>query len=256
MYPDNIPDLPSHRGQCILTDLHDAVAMATDAMDGILFYSTLRDNIVYSIKLRSNERPVKVIGGTGEVNGIAVDWLDKLLYWTDSRLNHIAISKYDGRQRKILLSDSVVQPGYIIVDPHARFIFWTYLGSSVEIERAALDGSNRMVIVRDVLEVDALTVDFDSQVLYFAEKGTGIRVIDYMGSTDRLVFQKSGSMITGMDLYKDYLMWTERAPSNELLAMNRVNGEYVGQHSMDELMQSAYGVSMYANSRQKDGQSS
>ena len=38
--------------------------------------------------------------------------------------------------------------------------------------------------------------------LYFAEKGTGIRAVDYMGSTDRLVFKKHGSMITGMDLYK------------------------------------------------------
>ena len=49
-------------------------------------------------------------------------------------------------------------------------------------------------------------------------------------------------------------MWTERAPSNELIAINRFNGEHVGQHSLDGLLESAYGVSMYANSRQKDGQ--
>ena len=52
--------------------------------------------------------------------GIAVDWLDKLLYWTDSRLNHIAVSRYDGKYRTILLRHNIIQPGSIAIDPHKR----------------------------------------------------------------------------------------------------------------------------------------
>lgn len=43
-------------------------------------------------------------------------------------------------------------------------MFWTYLRSSAEIERASLDGGNRVVIVIGVLEPSGLTVDFDKQL--------------------------------------------------------------------------------------------
>ncbi|XP_038067564.1 low-density lipoprotein receptor-related protein 4-like [Patiria miniata] len=264
MYPDNLPDVPlaspgASPGQCILRHLPEAASLAVDVREGRLFYGTLgEDGTVYSVRLRSNENAVAVAGGTGRVRGIAVDWLSKLLYWTDSLLNHITVASYDGRHRKILLRDDMDQPGGIAVDPNERFIFWTYLGSgAVQVERAGLDGSNRLVILREVMEPRGITLDYETKKLYLAERATGtILAVDYTGRGRRKVFEKRDAMFTGLELYKDYLFWTEWSPTNELHAVNRLTGKHVRQLPLDGVTESAYGVAMYAESRQPHGQSS
>ncbi|XP_022109029.1 low-density lipoprotein receptor-related protein 4-like [Acanthaster planci] len=263
MYPDNVADMPlsgaggTGPGQCILRDLPEATAMTTDVQDSRLFYSLLGEGgTLYSVRLRNNENVVTVVGGTGAVHGMAVDWLAKLLYWTDSLLNHIAMATYDGRHRKILLRDDMDQPGSIALDPHERFIFWTYLTSGAsQLERAGLDGSSRIVILREVMEPRGIALDYNSKRLYLAERGTGtIRTFDYSGRDWRTVYAKREAMFTGLALYKDYLFWTQWNPA-ELHAVNRKTGKLERKLPLSGVAESPYGVAMYAESRQPLGQS-
>jgi hypothetical protein len=54
----------------------------------------------------------------GSSYGIAVDWIYDLLYWTDSRYDHIQVSRLDGTGRRtIVKDDSLDAPRAIVVDP-------------------------------------------------------------------------------------------------------------------------------------------
>ena len=54
----------------------------------------------------------------GNSYGIAVDWIYDLLYWTDSRYDHIQVSRLDGTDRRtIVKEDSLDEPKAIVVDP-------------------------------------------------------------------------------------------------------------------------------------------
>jgi len=54
----------------------------------------------------------------GILNGLAIDWIYDLLYWTDTGYDHIQVSRLDGTDRRtIVKDDSLDQPRAIVVDP-------------------------------------------------------------------------------------------------------------------------------------------
>lgn len=53
----------------------------------------------------------------GSPEGVAVDWISKNLYWTDSGFDRIEVSRLDGTNHKTLFSDGLVNPRGIAVDP-------------------------------------------------------------------------------------------------------------------------------------------
>ncbi len=48
--------------------------------------------------------------------GLAIDWLSRNMYWTDSGMDRIEVSKLDGKQRKVLFDTDLVNPRAIVVD--------------------------------------------------------------------------------------------------------------------------------------------
>ena len=50
-------------------------------------------------------------------SGVAVDWMGRNIYWTDSWHDVIEVAKLDGSERKVLISSGLVDPRAIIVDP-------------------------------------------------------------------------------------------------------------------------------------------
>ena len=54
-----------------------------------------------------------------EPNGIAIDWIAKNLYWTDTGTDRIEVSRLNGSSRKVLISDGLDEPRAICLDPEA-----------------------------------------------------------------------------------------------------------------------------------------
>jgi len=50
-------------------------------------------------------------------DGVAVDWVARNIYWTDTGTDHIEVARLNGSYRKVLISEALLEPRAIVVDP-------------------------------------------------------------------------------------------------------------------------------------------
>lgn len=50
-------------------------------------------------------------------DGLAVDWVARNLYWTDTGTDRIEVSRLNGSSRRVLISENLDEPRAIVLDP-------------------------------------------------------------------------------------------------------------------------------------------
>ena len=50
-------------------------------------------------------------------DGVAVDWVARNLYWTDTGTDRIEVSRLNGTSRRVLISEDLDEPRAIALDP-------------------------------------------------------------------------------------------------------------------------------------------
>lgn len=55
--------------------------------------------------------------GLKTTDGLAVDWVARNMYWTDTGRNTIEVARLDGTSRKVLVNNSLDEPRAIAVFP-------------------------------------------------------------------------------------------------------------------------------------------
>lgn len=69
--------------------------------------------------------------GLKTTDGLAVDWVARNMYWTDTGRNTIEVARLDGTARKVLVNNSLDEPRAIAVFPSkgcvgvSIFPWWT-----------------------------------------------------------------------------------------------------------------------------------
>lgn len=91
----------------------------------------------------------------------------------------------------MLINTNISQPRGLAVDPRsgARYMFWTDWGVHPRIERADMDGSNRIVLVETkIYWPNTLALDLPTKRVYFGDsKLDFIDFVNYDGSNRRHV---------------------------------------------------------------------
>ncbi|XP_071510754.1 uncharacterized protein [Diadema antillarum] len=259
-YPVNFPNMRIGSGtnfnvSCFLSGQQHVVAMAVDLEEGFVFFSDVRSKGLSKGTLRQGAPVRAITGGIKSVEGVAVDWSTKHVYWTDNPRGTIEVSKYDGSHRTTLLQDDVTKPRSIAIDPERKLMFWTEFGPPAQIERAGLDGSDRVVLLSSLIGLPlfrpgGLAIDYDKQRLYYGDLLMGtISSMDYNGNNRRQILRKPGAIFFDIALYKDFVLWTELGRGNGIYAANRETGETVQNYLKRD--EAVFGITTYANSRQK-----
>ncbi|PAV56600.1 hypothetical protein WR25_00279 [Diploscapter pachys] len=117
------------------------------------------------------------------VDGIAIDWLGRNIYYTDRTKDSIAMCTLDGSfQRIVLKGDPLKDPRAIVVDPASGLLFWTDWGTSAHIGSMRMDGANVKVLLQDrtIKWPNALALDAPARRIYW---GDAYR--DYIGLREK-----------------------------------------------------------------------
>ncbi|XP_064614875.1 low-density lipoprotein receptor-related protein 6-like isoform X2 [Liolophura sinensis] len=221
-YPANLPDMSLTNvtldKQCFITDGNGFMALAFNVYENMLFISENGTQKIYRAHFKDGATKEVIVGGVGAVQGMAVDWVANNLYWTDSVLKHIMVSRLDGSYQKILLNTPPQQPLGIAVHPYRRQLFWTLVGSDPMIETSFLDGSSRQLvnIKKERLGMpNHLTIDFKFDRLYWSDSTLdNIRYLDLDTGSVIKVISVPDSHIFGISVFQDYIFWTDRDERN------------------------------------------
>ncbi len=55
-------------------------------------------------------------------DGLAIDWIARNLYWTDTGTDRIEVARLNGTSRKVLVSENLDEPRAIVLDPMGGYV--------------------------------------------------------------------------------------------------------------------------------------
>ncbi|OQV21780.1 Prolow-density lipoprotein receptor-related protein 1 [Hypsibius exemplaris] len=235
--PDIQPILvPSLRNTIAIDFLYDAgengrqLIFWSDVVDDKIYSGSLVDAAVFDVKqVVENSLPT--------AEGIAVDWIGRNLYWVESTLDQIEVSRVDGQHRCTVIAGNMTNPRAIVVDPQEGMLFWTDWDPDYpRIESASMAGEDRRVLV-NISAVqggkwpNGLAIDFEAQPhrLYWIDAySDAIHCCTVHGLDIREVV-RGGDFIQhpfAVALFGSHVYWTDWR-TNSVHKANKWNGSDV-----------------------------
>ena len=99
----------------VVQDIGKVIVVAMDVEDNYIYWSDFGGGTIKRMDLQTNIKE-NVTKGVGKVGGIAIDWISKDIFWTDTTNNRIEMAKVDGSDRNILFDRDIDKPRGIAVD--------------------------------------------------------------------------------------------------------------------------------------------
>ncbi|XP_053549423.1 low-density lipoprotein receptor-related protein 8 isoform X2 [Bombina bombina] len=162
--------------------------------------------------------------------GLALDWVHKNIYWTDSGNKTISVATADGCKRKTLFNSGLAEPRAIAVDPTYGFMFWSDWGDPAKIEKAGLNGADRQVLVADNIEwPNGIALDVLSRRLYWVDsKLHSLSSVDFNGFNRKTLITSEDKLSHpfGLAVFEDKVFWTD-LENEAIFSANRLNGHEI-----------------------------
>uniref|UniRef100_A0A3Q0SFY4 Nidogen 1 n=1 Tax=Amphilophus citrinellus TaxID=61819 RepID=A0A3Q0SFY4_AMPCI len=153
------------------------IAVAYDCLDKMVYWTDITGPAISKANLSGGDIIPVYLCSCSELQspeGIAIDHVARLLFWTDSMRDTIEVSKLDGSHRSVLFDTDLINPRPIITNPSYGRLYWAdWNRDGPKIEMSNMDGTERIVLVKDNLALpNGLTFDYENQQLCWADAGT------------------------------------------------------------------------------------
>ena len=160
-----------------------SVCFVFDFNDNYIIWHDMNERRLYIASLDENRRPIErnefwikyklpqphhhrtprtalnrnqhyiLLENVSNVEGMALDYVHDLVYWTDTENNRIEfLDVRNPLKRKTLIDTDLDEPKGIVVDVERSFILFTDWGNKPKIEFIRQDGSGRRIIYEKNLE--------------------------------------------------------------------------------------------------------
>ncbi|XP_014246217.1 very low-density lipoprotein receptor-like [Cimex lectularius] len=236
-----------------------AISLDYDFDEKLIFWNDNKEKKIYKSAVDYKSicsKKVVLSKNLTSVDGIAIDWIYKHIYWTDNEKNTVELANYDGSMRKTIIKDDLDEPRALAVHPNEGLLFWSDWGKHSCIERSWLDGSHRKKIIKYGVEwPNGLTLDFVKRKLYWVDgKMNSISSSNYDGS-DQTMIIRSYEILKhpfSISVFEDFMYWTD-LETNSAFKANKFNGKNVTT-VLKEMHQPATVVQLWHPSRQRAGE--
>ncbi|KAM7388138.1 hypothetical protein PAMP_024337 [Pampus punctatissimus] len=219
----------------VVPTLKNAVALDVDVSINKMFWCDLYHRKIYSAyinKASDASQQVTLIDSLHSPEGLAVDWVHKNIYWTDSGNKSISVATGDGRKRKVLIATELSEPRAIAVDPHQGFMYWSDWGGQAKIEKAGMNGVDRQVLVSEHIEwPNGITLDLSNRRLYWVDSKLHLLSSVDLNGDNRKVLLSSHNHLGhpfALTVFEDRIYWTD-LEDEAIYSVNRLTGRDVAK---------------------------
>uniref|UniRef100_A0A2P2HWY1 Lipoprotein receptor 2A n=1 Tax=Hirondellea gigas TaxID=1518452 RepID=A0A2P2HWY1_9CRUS len=242
----------------VVTDTRGATALDFHYARNQILWADHKEKTIFRADM-SNTRRREIVVAEEEVSadGIAVDWIHSLIYYTDTRHFAVKLVSWDHKFTKTLVTENIGHPRAIAVSPMSGYVYWSDWGNEPKIERAGLDGSHREAIVKHphVAWPNGITIDHSTDRLYWCDgrlntisasklDGSHVEVILFSTEVLRLPYSIS--------VFEDRFYWTDWSRL-ALYSANKFNGGDVHNVSAGHMLESPKVVHVFHQYRQPKG---
>jgi len=214
-------------------DLMNVVAIDFDYKDQKMYFCDVTAKTIFRSDYGSDgdnkvtKEPVIKHDSHG-LEGLAIDWVGRKLYWLDRHSKNLDVSELDGTNRKTLKS-GVVDPRAVVVHPGIGYLYFSSWHLQAYIAKMGMDGSNFTRILtweQDIAWPNALTIDYFTDRIYWADAH-----LDYIAFTDLEGHNRhivlSGAKVPhvfALSVFDDYVYWTDWN-LKAIMRANKFNGK-------------------------------
>ncbi|KAK3878186.1 hypothetical protein Pcinc_017158 [Petrolisthes cinctipes] len=206
--------------QVIVKDVEDAACVDYYYNGQLVCWTDIHNEHIKCVQVNTtgrgteNFKEVTVISrGIVSPDGLAVDWLGKKLYWTDSDTNRVEVAGLYTSHRRVLFWLNLDQPRAIALVPAEGLMFWTDWGENPKIERAGMNGdpdTRKVIVSEDISWPNGLTIDSTQRVIYWADaKLSYIASVDFDGRRRIKVVQGKLPHPFALTYFNHTLYWTD-----------------------------------------------
>ncbi|XP_067027218.1 low-density lipoprotein receptor-like isoform X2 [Acropora muricata] len=241
----------------VIPDLKAAIALDFDFESRQVFWTDVVDENIKSAKMEPNPTVQPLANVSLDTpDGIAVDWINKKLYWTDTGIDLIEVADFNGTNRLVLIKQGLEEPRAIVVHPSLGFMFWTDWGDSPRIEKCGMNGdpkTREVLISRNILWPNALTIDYTVDRIWWADaKLHTIESSDLDGRKRQLILFEDVTHPFALTLFQNYMYWTDwEHRGGSINKANKFNGQE--RSVIQENLYSPMDIHVYHQQRQPAG---